>query len=659
MNSDKEKEKNAHIIKAGKFSINSYILFPALVFLSGMFLFLLIRLILFFVHRDLAVNIPFQNISTALFKTGSIFDSAINSYLLVLPVFFLSLGYFIRPARSIFFRLSVISICVLYLTALSLSLTDIPFFGYYNSRLTNSVLNWSDDMALMIKTGFSSSTYYPYVALFIIFSVLFCRWIYILARKTIFIRRDKENNIFIKILYFIILVFLLFNGMRGNLEYNKFPLRVADAFNSEYSFANQLGLNPVFTFFNSYIDTKPALISDKEAVTNVQKYLNIRQEFDSPIARKVSFDSASTKPNVVVFIVESLGAWQLKRYGRPVNIMPFFDSLMNQSAAFDNIYTAGMHTNNGVYSSLFAMPSVYNNKPFSSPLANGQKFSGIPNTLYKNGYSTIFFCTGNKNFDNMNSFLSRNDFETIISQDDYPKDSEFTEWGVHDGVMFRFAIEKLNQLSGKGKPFFASLLTISTHESIPLPKSEEKNFDAEIYYDKQYQYLDKSFSDFFKSASDKNWFANTIFVIVADHGQNFDPTYDVPLSYFHTPLVFYSPALIKPAAYDCIGLQIDLFPTLMGFAGLPYVNNTLGIDLRKEKRQFAYFTSDEKFGCLNEDYYMIIRNDETDGIYKYRNKDIKNYIKEQKSLADSMRVYTYSMMQTADWLTEHKLLSIP
>lgn len=645
--------------KSKNHKIPTQISFLALVFISGMVLFMLFRIILLFLNPEQSAGIPYKYIIFAMFNRGSLFDMSVNSYILILPFLFLFLGYFIPPARNWLNFISLALLFAFYTFAIALHATDIPFFSYFNSRLTNSILNWTEDLGLMIKSRFSTVTYYPYVAVFLVASLGFCWWLKFLAGKTILSARGKENKIYTKIMLFLVFGFLLFNGIRGNLNYKVFPLRIADAFCLEYSFPNQLGLNPVFTFFESYKIKNPKLISDKDAVRNTQEFLNVNRKYDSPVARDVLFDSVPvSKPNVVIFIVESLSAFQMKRYGNPNNFMPFLDSLANVSATFDNVYAAGMHTYSGVFSTLFSIPSILNTKPFSSPQVNGQKLSGISNVLHKNGYYNIFFCSGDKQFDNMNSFLSTNDFDKIISQEDYPENSELTEWGVHDNTMFQFAIPVLSEIS-KEKPFLAVFLTISTHESISLPKHTEFKPSTTDGYGRLFQYTDWSFSEFFKNSSGKDWFKNTVFAFIADHGQNFDPTYDVPLSYFHTPMIFYAPYLIKPAKFDNVGLQIDLFPTLMGFLRIPYVNNTFGIDLFRNKRQFAYFSSDDKFGCINNEYYLIIREGDNDALYKYKNNDITNRLNENKILSDSMKIYTYSMIQTVNLMIEHKLLGLP
>lgn len=656
MNLDIEKNsKNSKFLS----KIPPQIAFIVLVFISGMVLTGVFRIILLLLNTEQTANVPFKVVIYALLNRGGIYDAAVNSYIILIPFILIFLGYFIKPARKFFNYASIIILFAFYIFAIAIHSTDIPFFSYFNSRLTNSILNWTEDIGLMIKSRFSTVTYYPFVVLFLILSAGFCVWIKIIANKTILSNYKTESRLYTKIILFIVFGFLIFNSIRGNLNYKVFPLRTADSFFSEYSFPNQLGLNPLFTFFDSYKEKNPKIISDRDAIQNAQRFLNVNQKYDSPIARDIKFDTVSRKPNIVIFIVESLSANQMKRYGNKKNFMPFLDSLTRVSAVFDNVYTAGMHTYNGVFSTLFSLPSILNSKPFSSPRVNGQKLSGISNTLHKNGYGTMFFCSGDKQFDNMNSFLSANEFDRIYSQEDYPKDAEITEWGVHDEVLFGNAILVLNEEANKSKPFVAVLLTISTHESLKLPKSTAFKPTMTDAYEMQFEYTDWALSEFFKNAEKQQWFKNTIFAFIGDHGQNFDPTYDVPLSYFHSPMIFYSPAYIKPSENKNMGLQIDLFPTLMGYAKIPYINNTFGIDLNREFRPYSYFSSDDKFGCINDEYYLIMRDGGIDGLYKYGQKDLTNYISAAKSTADSMKIYTYSMMQTANLMIKNKMLGIP
>jgi len=643
----------------GILSVPPYILFLLMVFISGMFMFLLFRLGLFVLHLEQTKGTPANIFMYAIFNRGSLFDASVSSYLMVLPFVLLSIGYFFNIRRKFYYVISVVIINIFYVISISFLSTDIPYYSYFNSRLTNSVLNWSDELWLSIYTRFSVPTFYPYVFIFILISVVFCFWINFIAKRTIYISDGKSDYAVKKFLAFAVTGILVFIGIRGDITTRNMPLNVANSFFSDYSFPNQLGLNPVYSFLSSYKHEKGTFVYNTNFIRDAQSYLGVKQKYESPVARDVAFDSASSKPNVVIFIVESLSAYKFKRYGYHVNSMPFLDSIMNVSATFDNIYTGGIHTYDGIYSALYGMPSGLNQKSMKYPLTAGQKHSGIPNVLKRYGYNTAFFCTGDKRFDNMNGFLMSNDFDAMYDQDDYPKEYNITEWGVPDNVMFDCSVDKLNTLGKTGKPFLAAYMTVSTHEDIALPNWVSFKPTAEDNYDKRFQYFDWSMSEFFKKVSTSDWYKNTIFVIVADHGQNFDPTYDMSLSYNHTPLIFYSPNLIKPSDSKKPGLQIDLFPTLMGFMKLPYINNTLGVDLMKEGRAFAYFCSDNKIGCINDEFFLVVRQDGPTSLYKYKQKDVTNYYDKYETLANDMRRYAESMIQTSYWMGAHKLLPLP
>ena len=645
--------------KVGLASIPYYVWFLLVVFVTGMVLFLAFRLTLLFLNSEQAKDVPLNTIVYALFNRGSLFDAAVNSYILLIPFLLLSFAYIFKITSVYIYKTAVIIVNVFYVSAVALLCVDIPYFSYFNSRLTNSILNWSDELWLSIYTRFSVPVYYPYIFLFLVVAVGLSLWIRFVARRTIYNARNESGSVVKKILVFALSSVLLFLGMRGEYKTRIMPLSVADTFFSDFSITNQLGLNPVYTFVTSLMSEREVLLSQADYIKITQSLLNIKSNYDSPIARDVVFSGTPRNCNVVLFIVESMSAFKFKRYGYKENIMPFMDSLANVSATFDNVYTSGVHTYDGIYSSLFSMPSGLNFKAMTYPLTAGQKHSGISNVLKTYGYTNAFFCTGNKNFDNMNGFLKNNDFDYVFSQDDYPPEFNVTEWGVPDHVMFDYSLNKFDEFSKSGNPFFAAYMTVSTHEAIAIPDWVSFKPSAQDSYDQRFQYFDWAVSEFMKSAQKTKWFDNTVFIFIADHGQNFDQTYDMSLSYNHTPMIYYAPNIIEPQRFEKPGLQIDLFPTLMGFLQLPYVNNTLGVDLRNEGRKYAYFCTDNKVGCLNDEFFLVIRKEGPNSLYKYKSKEVENYYSSNQVLADEMKKYASSMILTSYWLGGHNLLSLP
>lgn len=492
------------------------------------------------------------------------------------------------------------------------------------------------------------------------FSCLFIIW---LTRKSLY-NIKCNNHLIINIFAAIAVGILLFFGARGEINFSQKPLSIENAYFSDYSFPNQLGINPVYNFINSFKNKRFLAINNQEALEQVRNSLNRKGISDFPIASEIKFSKQPTiKPNVIIVIVESLCTYILRKETNGVKVMSFLDSLANHSITFENIYSSGIHTYNGLYSILCGLPSILNIKPLTDPLSASLKYSGIATILKRYNYNTVFICSGEKTFDNMGSFTLQNDFDKIISKSDYPDSCLNTFWGASDNFLFDKSLEVFDELSSRGdNPFLGVILTSTSHEANTLPKNVPFQPKTEDYYEQLFEFTDWSITHFIEGAKKRDWYNNTLFVFIGDHGQRFDPTYDMPLTYHHIPMIFFWEKKLSPKLYEDIGLQLDLTPTLMGLLRLNYINNTLGIDLRTEKRPFAFFTADDKIGILNKDLFLIIRTGGPTTLYKYTLKDVTNYYDDYPKMVDSMKTYAYSMLQVTQWLIEKKktnLLSMP
>jgi len=155
-------------------------------------------------------------------------------------------------------------------------------------------------------------------------------------------------------------------------------------------------------------------------------------------------------------------------------------------------------------------------------------------------------------------------------------------------------------------------------------------------------------------ASQKDWFDNTLFVFVADHGASLDSGYSIPLSYFHSPMIFYKNG-IQPVVNESIASQMDIFPTVMGILGKTYVNNSFGVDLLNDSRRYVYFMGDDKYGVLDGDWLLINKpSEEQIGLYKYREKDRKNYVSDYPEVAKEMQKYGESAWQVSEYQLNKK-----
>lgn len=635
--------------------VGSVFIYTGIVFLTYVIVFFLLRVVFLLSKIDLATDIPAPVIRFALFNRGFLYDINVSSFAVFIPFVLLSLGTFFNKAANVLDLISQYYIYIVFTSILAICATDLPFFDYYNARLTRAVFSWTDHPLLMIKTLLSYKSYLIYLLLFSVSASLVIYWVRFLYRKVIRENLVQKGKTFEPV-WLLVGLFLIATGMRGEFRLHYRPLLPEHALFSPYSFANQLGMNPVYSFVESYSANNIDYFDEKEAVERSCRYLNITPAYNSPIARDIAFNDTLIKRNVVIILLESMSADVMGVNGNPDNLCPFLDSLALENIYFENVFTDGIHTYNGVFSSLFGLPAILEFKPTKTPHTVSLEYSGISNILHPLGYRMLYFCNGDKNFDNLDFFLRHNGFDEIISQENYAKEEVYDSWGVTDLTMFRKSIGRMNELHQQQQPFVSVIMTISAHEGYIPPPGIYRSGDNQK---QAYEYADFALRSFFKEASGQEWYKNTVFLLVADHGQSFDRTYDLSLSYFHSPMVIVAPFLNEKKHYKKIGLQLDVMPTIMGILKIPYVNNTLGIDLRKELRPYAFFSSDDKIGCLNEQFFLVIRKHGTESLYNYTNRDLTNYLEQYPDVADSMKAYVYSMYQTTQYLINSKKTELP
>ena len=633
---------------------NPLIKFPSIILLLKTYglvllIFFIFRVILFFTEID---RINFEKVSLLTvvqsFIMGIRFDAVITSYILIFPVLITLIASFFKKERPLIKSILFYWIFILFTITFTISAADIPYFNQFYSRFSIGAFEWFNNLDFVVSMILQEPKYFLIIIPFIILTIAFYK-----VLKKIFKQKKSisEPKMYIKILISILFILIVLVSIRGRVQ-RKSPIRIGTAYFSDHSFLNKLGLNPVFTLMRSYLDSKNKdnqivqLIDNETAIKNVQHYLGITNpKFDSPIARRVFVDSiANKKQNVVLIIMESMSAAKMTRHGNPNSLTPFLDSLSHQSYYFENIYTAGKHTFNGIFSTLFSFPALFS----QHPMKQIKQFEGLSSTLLKHGYSTTYFTTHDSQFDNVEGFLRANSFQNIISQADYPLEEIKTTLGVPDDYMFRYSIKELDKLAQQKNPFLATFMTTSDHGPFYIPEyfqPKSSNIKQQIV-----EYADWSLQQFMTSCSKKEWFKNTLFVFIADHGAPMLAKYDIALNYHHSPLIFYAPNTLTPSTFKNIGGQIDIYPTIMGVLNLPYINNTLGVDLLTEKRPYIIINDDDKFGVLDTTQLLIIKKDEQPKLYNYSDKDPKNYAKTYSEKAKKMETYAKSNLQVFQYM---------
>lgn len=634
-----------------------YLLFLLSIHVVALFFFFIFRLVLFFsidyqFAEDVKGNIALQAVA---FLRGLWFDNVIACYFLLLSLVVLWIAALCNYAGNWLFRTITIYFVLFYSVAFIIAAANIPYFVYFFKTINSSIYNWFGYGGTTAGMVVGESSYYFPIFLGILSIGLF-GWISF--NLSSYFYRQVKNTVprislvsrgVILVIGAVCIGLCLF-GIRGRMGYN--PIKVSQAYYCEDPFLNQLGVNPVFNLLTSTLDDNRKenrtlhLMSDQEALTLVQKYLQRLGVAEiSPIARKVEQLDAPNRKNVVLVLMESMSARLMGSFGSEKQLTPYLDSLYRRSLSFNHFYSSGIHTNHGIYSTLFSFPAIMKRNAMKGSVI--PVYSGLPTVLKDNGYSNLFFMTHESQYDNMNAFLRTNGFDEIYAQENYPSVKVVNSFGVQDDFMYQYALPILNEKAKTGNPFFSVLLSISNHPPYVIPPYFHPH--SEKPEDQIVEYADWSIKQFMEAAEKQPWFDHTIFVFLGDHGKMVGtPECEMPQSYNHVPLMVYGKGL-QPAVYDGFGGQVDVAATLLGLLNVSYMQNNFGVDLLKEERPCMFFTADNMIGARDADRLFIYSPDsQQEFTYKVEGDKLRSVTDEMEF--KHLKEYCFSMLQTTEYL---------
>lgn len=634
--------------------------------LLGLLFFAAFRLVLYLQGYDYLAGENLSALTRAeAFARGLWLDNVVACYIMILPLTAVSvcalMGYYGRAL----FRSIGLFFSVFYVLAFAISAADIPYFAYFFKHINASIFNWFGYTGTTLGLMFGEFSYIVAFVLFLCLSFLFVYLARLLRKRTCLdIQRVSPekfhwNNEGLTLLASIVLIGGCMFGIRGRVGYN--PIKVSAAYYCNNTFLNQLGVSPTFNLLRSSLEASKSenreidLMDEQEAIARVRQELHIADSLPevSPVARRVENPGEPTRQNVVLIFMESMSAELMGHFGNPWQLTPFLDTIATQSLCFNRFFSAGTHTNHAIHSTLYSYPALMKRNSMKGAVI--PFFAGLPTILQDNGYSTLFFMTHESQYDNMNGYLRTNGFDHIFAQENYPKEKVVNSFGVQDDFLYQYAVSVLSQTARESKPFFAALLSISNHPPYVIPKDFKAHSNTDEL--RIVEFADHALKEFIDRARQEEWFDNTIFVFVGDHGKLVGtPRSDMPLSFNHVPLLIYSPATIEPRQIDDLGGQTDIAPTLLGLLQIDYTDNGFGINLLREKRRAVVFTSDDAIGCVNDSLFYIYKPKEDQEWLLAHEKAIEQSGDiADKEARQSLRDYSFAVLQTAQYLMNNNL----
>ncbi len=314
---------------------------------------------------------------------------------------------------------------------------------------------------------------------------------------------------------------------------------------------------------------------------------------DSNVERVILDARPERALNVVLVSVESLGAEFVGYHGNPRGLTPMLDALSKESLVFTGVFATGNRTVRGLEALALSIPPTPGQSIVKRP-GNNELFT-LGSIFEDRGYATRFIYGGYGYFDNMNAFFSNNDY-TVVDRTALANGKIAHEniWGVADENLFDLALEEIDRIRGvagaASRPFFAHIMTTSNHRPYTYPEGRI-DIPSGTGRDGAVKYSDYALGQFMAAARTKPWFADTLFVLTADHGANARGGAQIPVEQYRIPVLFYSPKHIAPGRIDRLMSQIDIPPTILGQLRFSYRTKFFGRDIERtppgEERAFV------------------------------------------------------------------------
>ncbi|OGR09958.1 MAG: hypothetical protein A2341_12355 [Deltaproteobacteria bacterium RIFOXYB12_FULL_58_9] len=359
--------------------------------------------------------------------------------------------------------------------------------------------------------------------------------------------------------------------------------------------------NRVLASFHEFIDPGPGSPTDapKREVSVVPV---ISEEVGTwPLYRDFDADDAATTAlrerlglpatgpvNVMMLFLESTRAYELHHPTIGPLIFPGLREVLAKHSiswrqAYSSSFTAGQ-TVRGQFTGLCSM--LPNMTGAATYIAHSTlRVRCIQQLLKENGYITTWMNSHEPDYHNKRPFELMHGTDLFFGGDEFEArgvTQKLGYWGLADEPFLLEVVNLVEELSGKGAPVFANVLTISVHHPYslvdegPVPNELVVATGRRAYYRKylsRLRYEDKALTSFFKELFSRPIADNTVVVLTADHSAPVRP-HDLSVHRqmeevrFRVPFALITKNIPTPEVIETPVHQADIAPLIARIAGV-------------------------------------------------------------------------------------------
>ena len=333
-------------------------------------------------------------------------------------------------------------------------------------------------------------------------------------------------------------------------------------------------------------------------------YWQPEQPEPPPVAAPVGASPSADFKHLLLVIEESFSgeAWwdpeQRRKYA------PRLAAIAKEGIYFDRVYATGTHTIRGMEAILHGYPPL---PGLATPQRDGfERLPSLPRVLSGAGFHTVFVYGGWPNFTNFFDYWRGIGFDAMLSRYDFPDRWFETSWGVADEILFERVLAEMDRRTAIHDRVMLSTLTVTNHHPFDFPAGRVDFPNDERRQDYAVAYADWALGEFVRAAEGRPWSADTLLVIVADHGPLRPGPTPVPANNFRAPLVLYNRDRLAPETINDMGSTMSLPVTLLSLLGVPAAEPFYGRSLLAGEDQLAPAEEDYHVGVLGRRHLTVL-----------------------------------------------------
>lgn len=511
-----------------------------------------------------------------------------------------------------------------------LFLGDTVYFGYVERHVGQEAIAMFTDLRLM--TAMVLEDYLPHL---LSFFVLGCGFLWLYTRvcwKWLHDLHPGRGSWGYALLFVVVGTV----AVRGGLT-NRKPLNPASAMVGERPYSSSaVALNAPFNVYHTVrkagVGGRVRFMQHEVAERLVQRELGITPALDGtpgslglgprfPLNRTALTPTGAGKAkNCVVIMLESWDAWFIDAWRepqglQPLGLTPCFDRLAQEGRLYTDFYAAGQRSVHGIAAILASVPTLPTLPYIGTGGIEQNRLGMLPQLAEQRDYHTFFFRSARRESYHLDRVAQVADFDVYRGAEDLKRlhpGAERHKFGVWDEVLFSDAASYMEEC---GEPFFGFLFPSSTHHPFNVPSDDWEQSEGSskvARFSDALRYSDDTLGAFFDSIRDEPWFADTLFVITADHVSGVREG-GLPMpERFRIPCLLIGPG-IEPGLDPRTASQLDILPTVVEHLGLGTPYSGLGrslLDEREPRNHGALMVIGDDQVMRKEGPSWMVRNDQ-------------------------------------------------